>query len=216
MRRVCKNHFLICTLLILLFATPCAFAKNVFSFSVGANISYLNGAFLSKEQDSGDEEETKFSLDNLSIGLESRMNIGPVRLTAVGDLAVVDQTNLLASGILAAGLSCDLFSVVRLGASVGPRISYLYIGYSNSSAEDSNVDTEKISNGKNFLEALESGKFNIRFTFDVIAGPVLTIGAAYVVQTDFSIASPNWEAFKPQMIAWDKGQISLCVQMLLF
>lgn len=215
MQRIFKNRFVICVCLMLILAMPCTLAQDIFAWSVGANISYLNGTFLPKEQNDT-EEETKFSLDNLSIGLETRMNIGPAMLSAVGDLAVVDQTNLLASGILATGLSFDLFSVLRLGASVGPRISYLYIGSSNASAEDSSVDTEKTSNGKNFLEALESGNFNIRFTFDVIAGPVLTIGAAYVVQTDFSISSPNWEAFKPQKIAWNKGQISLCVQMLLF
>ncbi len=216
-----------------------AFSRGVFSIGVGANISYSTEGIVPAESSEGEEgslsdQTPKFSFDNVSIGLESRVNLSYLQLTAVGELSAADSNTILASGILAGGLSFDLFSVFRIGVSVGPKISYAYTaaganasnayslnqsgsGQSNSSdGETSGIDLEKTSNGKAFWDAVKDGNFNLRFTLDIIAGPVLTIGAAYVVPTDFSLSKENFEALIPDDSAWSRGQVSLCVQMSLF
>jgi len=211
-----------------------AFSRGVFSIGVGANISYSTEGIVPAEpgENEGEalsDQTPKFSFDNVSIGLETRVNLSYLQLTAVGELSAVDSNTILASGILAGGLSFDLFSVFRIGVSAGPKISYAYTaagaGSSNayhsnqsnsSDGETSGIDLEKTSNGKAFWDAVKDGNFNLRFTLDIIAGPVLTIGAAYVVPTDFSISKENFEALIPGDSAWSRGQVSLCVQMSLF
>ena len=211
-----------------------AFSRGVFSIGVGANISYSTEGIVPAEpgENEGEtlsDQTPKFSFDNVSIGLETRVNLSYLQLTAVGELSAVDSNTILASGILAGGLSFDLFSVFRIGVSAGPKISYAYTAaganasnayyssQSNSSdGETSGIDLEKTSNGKAFWDAVKDGNFNLRFTLDIIAGPVLTIGAAYVVPTDFSISKENFEALIPDDSSWGKGQVSLCVQMSLF
>lgn len=208
-----------------------AFSRGVFSIGVGANISYSTEGMVPGESGEGEEEslsdqKPKFSFDNVAIGLETRMNLSYLQLTAVGELSAADSNTILASGILAGGLSFDLFSILRVGVSAGPKISYAYTAAgsnaSNSNSagsaegETSGIDLEKTSNGKAFWDAVKDGNFNLRFTLDILAGPVLTIGAAYVVPTDFSISKENFEALIPDDSAWSRGQVSLCVQMSLF
>lgn len=207
------------------------FSRGVFSVGVGANISYSAEGMVSVDPSEGEEgalsdQKPKFSFDNVAIGLETRMNLSYLQLTAVGELSAVDSNTILASGILAGGLSFDLFSVFRVGVSAGPKISYAYTSAgsntsnsnpsSSAEGEASGIDLEKTSNGKAFWDAVKDGNFNLRFTLDIIAGPVLTIGAAYVVPTDFSISKENFEALIPDDSSWGKGQVSLCVQMSLF
>lgn len=211
-----------------------AFSRGVFSIGLGANISYSTEGMVPAEPSENEgealsDQTPKFSFDNVSIGLETRVNLSYLQLTAVGELSAVDSNTILASGILAGGLSFDLFSVFRIGVSAGPKISYAYTAagsnasnayhsnQSNSSdGETSGIDLEKTSNGKAFWDAVKDGNFNLRFTLDIIAGPVLTIGAAYVVPTDFSLSKENFEALIPDDSAWSRGQVSLCVQMSLF
>ena len=217
-----------------------SFSRGVFSIGVGANISYsAEGIVPVGSNESGEgalsNQKPKFSFDNVAIGLETRVNLSYLQLTAVGELSSVDSNTILASGILAGGLSFDLFSLFRIGVSAGPKISYAYTAaganvsnayYSSSrtgssqtgsnDGETSGIDLEKTSNGKAFWDAVRDGNFNLRFTLDIIAGPVLTIGAAYVVPTDFSMSKENFEALIPDDSAWGKGQVSLCVQMSLF
>jgi len=207
--------------LCLFVAVGSAFAIDLFSFSVGANISYINPQNNTDSQETSADTKTGFSklgLDNLSIGIETRMNISNLQFMAVGELTTPNSNTLLASGIITAGLTFDLFSVFRVGASMGPKISYAYFKNSTTStaSEESGVDMEKISNGKNFLDAITTGSFNLRFNFDIIAGPVLTIGVAYVVPTNFTIDEANYSDLFPIEEVWKNGQVSLCVQMALF
>lgn len=213
-----------CILLMLLLAAAPAFSRGVFSVGVGANISYpADGIVQTEPGESGSAASSlrkgTFSFDDVAVGLETRVSLSYLQVAAVGELSVVDSSTILATGILTAGLSFDMFSLFRLGIAAGPKVSYAYTeagSRGGASSSDPSVDLESTSNGKNFWSAVREGNFNLRFTFDIIAGPVLTFGVAYVVPTDFSIAKENYGALIPSDGAWSEGKISVCVQMSLF
>ncbi len=178
------------------------FSNDVFSIGFGANLSYA--------QDKTAKDSTKFDTDNVGIGLEGRMNICHFQLDGVGEISVLDSDTLRLAGILSAGVSVELFEVVKLGITAGPRIAYIY---SNRAKQ---ADELEISNGKNLLEAIKDGPINIRLMLDILTGPVMSIGFAYTIPTEFSINESNWKALLPSSEGIKNGQVSLSIQMKIF
>lgn len=173
-------------------------ANDIFSIGFGVSLSY--------SQDPTEVEPLKFNADNIAIGLEGRLNISYFQLDAVGEISVLDSDTLKLAGILSAGGMVELFDVVKLGVTVGPRMAYLYSNSAKTKTDD------EISNGKSLLEAIKDGPINVRFMLDVLAGPVMSIGFAYTVPTQFTISQGNWDAF---VLMHEKGQVSLSIQMKL-
>ena len=195
-----KGIIVLILLFFMVLAPLCA--NDIFSVGFGASLSY--------SQNTTGDEAPKFSKDNIAIGLEGRLNISYFQMDAVGEISVLDSDTLKLAGIISVGGSVELFDVVKLGLTVGPRIAYLY---SNASKSE---DELEISNGKNLLEAIKDGPINIRLMLDVFAGPVMSIGFAYTIPTEFTIGQGNWESFAPSAQSFLKGQISLSIQMKVF
>lgn len=199
-----SRTFVVLFLLITVVLCPLC-AQEIFSISVGANISYSQDITASSES-------FKFSKDNLAVGLELRTNISYFQLDSVGELSVIDSKTLMLSGILSAGASVELGSIAKVGLTLGPRIAYVYSKNSPNPEEE----TIAVSNGKNFIEALRDGLVNVRLMVDFFAGPVITLGAAYTIPTNFSIGQGNWKELLPNAESFKNGQISLCIQMKVF
>ncbi len=192
-------------LILLIFIVLCPlYAQDIFSIGVGANISYA--------QDITDVESFSFNSDNLAVGLELRTNISYFQLDAVGEVSVINSKTLLLSGILSAGASVELGSIAKLGITFGPRIAYMY----TRSFKDSEAKSLSVSNGKDFIEAIKDGLVHIRLMADVYAGPVISVGVAYTIPTNFTISQGNWKELLPNTKALENGQISLCIQMKVF
>lgn len=217
--RTKKAKFVSCVLLVALLASAPAFSQGLFSLGVGANISYPADAIAADPSGSSSlDKKSKFRFEDIAVGLETRVRIDHLQFAAVGELSTVDSSTILASGILSAGLSFDLLSLFRIGVSAGPKVSYAYSEAGSkdpSSGSDPSVDLGNTSNGKNLWSAIKDGNFNIRLTFDIMAGPVMTIGVAYVVPTEFSIDNGNYKDLIPKTDAWGEGKVSICVQMSL-
>jgi hypothetical protein len=177
-------------------------ASEAFSIGVGASLSY--------SQDTTVNENLKFNTDNIAIGLEGRFNIYHLQFDAVGEISVLDSDTLRLAGIPSMGASFELYDVVKVGLTLGPRIAYIY------SNRAKNADELEISNGKNLIEAFKDGPVNVRLMLDVFAGPVISIGFAYTIPTEFSINNGNWEALLPSSEGFKNGQFSLSIQMKLF
>ena len=177
-------------------------ANEAFSIGVGASLSY--------SQDTTVNENLKFNTDNIAIGLEGRFNIFYLQFDAVGEISVLDSDTLRLAGIPSMGASFELYDVVKVGLTFGPRIAYIY------SNRARNADELEISNGKNLIEAFKDGPVNARLMLDVFAGPVISIGFAYTIPTEFSINNGNWEALLPSSESFKNGQFSLSIQMKLF
>lgn len=198
-----SRTFVLLILLISVVLCP-LYAQDFFSMSTGANISYV--------QDATSSEVFTFNKDNLAVGLEFRTNISYFQLDAVGEVSVIDSRTLLLSGILSAGASVEIASIAKIGLTVGPRVAYMY-SRSSSRPDEGNVP---ISNGKTLIEAIKDGQVNIRLMVDVLAGPVITVGVAYTIPTNFSISQGNWNELMPNVKSLKNGQISLCIQMKVF
>ena len=202
-----SKTFLVLILLISVVLGP-LWAQEIFSISSGANISYSQDSLASSSTDS---DSFLFNKDNLAIGLEVRTNITYFQLDAVGELSVLDSNTLLLSGILSAGASVEIGSIAKIGLTFGPRIAYIYSQNSGSKEEGLAV-----SNGKNFIEAIKDGPVHVRLMVDFYAGPVISIGVAYTIPTNFTIGQGNWDQLLPSSESFKNGQISLCIQMKVF
>lgn len=198
-----SRTFIVLILLISVVLCPLC-AQEMFSIGVGANISY--------SQDTAAVESFSFNRDNLAVGLELRTNISYFQLDAVGEVSVLNSKTLLLSGILSAGASVEIGSIAKVGITFGPRIAYVY----SKNYRDSETEGRSISNGKNFIEAITDGLVNIRLMLDLYAGPVISVGAAYTIPTNFTISQGNWRDLLPKAKAFESGQISLCIQMKVF
>lgn len=193
-------------LILLIFIVLCPlYAQDIFSIGVGANISYA--------QDITDVESFSFNSDNLAVGLELRTNISYFQLDAVGEVSVINSKTLLLSGILSAGASVELGSIAKVGITFGPRIAYMYTRSSKDAEAEGGLS---VSNGKDLIEAIKDGFVNIRLMADLYAGPVISVGAAYTIPTNFTISQGNWRELLPNTKALENGQISLCIQMKVF
>jgi hypothetical protein len=202
-----SKTFIVLILLISVVLCPLC-AQEIFSVSSGANISYSKDSTAA----STTSDSFLFDKDSFAVGLELRTNLSYFQLDAVGEVSVLDSKTLLFSGILSAGTSVEIASIVKVGLTFGPRIAYIYSQNSRSTEEDGLV----VSNGKNFIEAIKDGPVNVRLMLDVYAGPVITVGLAYTIPTDFTLSQGNWEELLPSAESFKSGQISLCIQMKLF
>ena len=177
------------------------------AFDIGVNLSY------NKADDVVDESvySGTMNLDKIAVGLEMRGNISNFQMTIAGDISILDTQSVMFSGIFGAGISVDLFKYLKFGVTTGPKVTYIYRGKMNS--VDNNGD---LVEADNFLDALAKGDFHYRLMFDILAGPVMSVGVAYTIPTTFSISERQWSDLIPSKENMDKGQVAICIQMKVF
>lgn len=193
---------LIAVLTILVF--PAAALKS--SLEVGVNLSY-NAAedVVAESVNSGMP-----LLDRIAVGLEMRANISNFQISLTGDISIIDTQSILFAGVFTAGFSVDMFKYFKLGITTGPKVSYLYSDSAKS------VSGEGINNGESFFDALYKGYFHHRIMLDVLAGPVMSVGAAYTVPSTFSLADAKFGNLLPKREDLKEGQIAVCITMRVF
>lgn len=177
------------------------------AFDVGVNLSYNNADEVVDES----VYSGSLNLDKIAVGLEMRGNISNFQMTIAGDISILDTQSVMFSGIFGAGISVDLFKYLKFGITTGPKVTYIYRGKMNS--VDNNGD---LIEADNFFTALAKGDFHYRLMFDVLAGPVMSIGVAYTIPTSFSIAECPWPELLPSKENLEKGQVAICIQMKVF
>jgi len=192
---------LVAVLMILVF--PAAALKS--SLEVGVNLSY-NAA----EDVVSEDVESVPLLDRIAVGLEMRANISNFQISLTGDISIIDTQSILFAGVFTAGFSVDMFKYFKLGITTGPKVSYLYSDSAKS------VSGEGINNGESFFDALYKGYFHHRIMLDVLAGPVMSVGAAYTVPSTFSLADAKFGNLLPKREDLKEGQIAVCITMRVF
>ena len=199
------KRVVILTAVLAILVFPAAALKS--SLEVGVNLSYNNA-------DEGLVKDGSVSgtslLDRIAVGLEMRANISNFQMAITGDISIIDTQSILFSGVFSAGISADMFKYLKVGFTTGPKVSYLY------SSSDKSVSGSDVNNGENFLDALYKGHFHHRIMVDILAGPVMSIGAAYMVPTTFSLADGRLGNLLPKRDDLKKGQISVCISMKVF
>lgn len=193
---------LVAVLAILVF--PAAALKS--SLEVGVNLSYNAAEDVVKES-SGSGTSL---LDRIAVGLEMRANLSNFQIAMTGDISIIDTQSILFAGVFSAGIAVDMFKYMKVGLTTGPRVSYMY------SHEDKSVSGGEVNNGENFLDALYKGHFHHRLMVDILAGPVMSIGAAYMVPTTFSLADGEFGKLIPKRDDLKEGQIAVCISMKVF
>lgn len=193
---------LVAVLAIIVF--PAAALKS--SLEVGVNLSYNAAEDVVKES-SGSGTSL---LDRIAVGLEMRANISNFQIAMTGDISIIDTQSILFAGVFSAGFSVDMFKYLKVGFTTGPKVSYMY------SHEDKSVSGGEVNNGENFLDALYKGHFHHRLMVDILAGPVMSIGAAYMIPTTFSLADGGLGKLIPKRADLKEGQIAVCISMKVF
>jgi len=191
---------LVAVLMILVF--PAAALKS--SLEVGVNLSY-NAA----EDVVSEDVESVPLLDRIAVGLEMRANISNFQISLTGDISIIDTQSILFAGVFTAGFSVDMFKYFKLGITTGPKVSYLY-------SDSKSVSGDGTNNGDGFFDALYKGYFHHRIMLDILAGPVMSVGAAYTVPTTFSIAEGQLGNLIPKREDLKEGQIAVCISMKVF
>ena len=187
----------------------CAFSLSALAsaFDIGVNLSY------NKADEVVDESvySGTMNLDKIAVGLEMRGSVSNFQMTIAGDISILDTQSVMFSGIFGAGISVDLFKYLKFGVTTGPKVTYIYRGKMNS--VDNNGD---LVEPDNFFNALAKGDFHYRLMFDVLAGPVMSIGVAYTIPTAFNISEHLWSELLPSKENLEKGQVAICIQMKVF
>jgi len=143
-----------------------------------------------------------------AIGGETRMRVYFVNLDVLGEFTFVSRQILYFSGMVNIGAGFDFGNSVGLGFSLGPGVEYLFL---NRFARD--VMTSAGVAKSTFLDAVRTGNFNYRITFDVLVGAVLRVGLAYTLPTAFTLENFNPADLIPYRNTDSKGKFSLCLQM---
>ena len=177
------------------------------AFDIGVNLSYNQADEVVDES----VYSGTMNLDKIAVGLEMRGNISNFQMTVAGDISILDSQSVMFSGIFGAGISVDLFKYLKFGVTTGPKVTYVYRGQMNS--VDNNGDLKEADN---FFDALSKGDFHYRLMFDILAGPVMSIGVAYTIPTAFSISEKQWSDLVPSKENMEKGQVAVCIQMKVF
>ena len=178
------------------------------SFDIGVNLSF-NAA-----DDVVDDSvySSPLNLERLAVGLEMRGNISNFQITIAGDISILDTQSLMFSGIFGAGIAVDLFKYIKFGITTGPKVTYMYRERMKSVDNSGDVKDD----ADNFFTALAKGDFHYRIMFDILAGPVMSIGVAYTIPTSFNIDSGQWADIIPTRENFSKGQVAICIQMKVF
>ena len=194
-------------ILFILIFTAFSVSALASAFDVGVNLSYNNADEVVDES----VYSGTLNLDKIAVGLEMRGNISNFQMTIAGDISILDTQSVMFSGVFGAGISVDLFKYLKFGVTTGPKVTYIYRGKMNS--VDNNGD---LVEADNFFSALAKGDFHYRLMFDVLAGPVMSIGVAYTIPTSFSISECQWPELLPDKENLEKGQVAICIQMKVF
>jgi hypothetical protein len=196
---------LIVIILILLLPSLFLFAgENWIDFSAGVGVSY-EGNLISVMK--GLE---KFNKDSLDITLDLRNKILFAEADLAGELFITSQGELCFNGTLTAGFTDDLFSVARISLTAGPSFNYRNDGKKGTLIVEG-ATIENISLAYVFMNS----PFTFRATLDFLLGPVLKIGAAYSLPTEYTLASGNLNQLVPNGENWRDGKFSLCFLITL-
>ncbi len=175
------------------------------SFDIGVNLSY------NRDSDVVDEDVHSGIMKQISVGLEMRGNISNFQTTLAGELSVLDTQSVMFSGIFGAGLSVDMFKYLKLGVTVGPKVSYVFRGNVKSLDDDGDL-----VDASNFWDAILEGQFHYRLMLDILAGPVMSLGFVYTLPTEFTMNEADFSDIIPTRDLFSQGQISLCINMKVF
>lgn len=165
---------------------------------VGATFSYNRDVVVEQ----AGKKNNLFSTDSISVGLESRIAIRHFVTDLVGEISVVDKETLLLTGVAGIGATLDVEDVFAMSAVIGPQVNYSVSAKGHSD--------------RTLVDALATGPFAYRVMLDIIAGPVIRVGAAYEISTEFTLENHDIEKAKLSSDALKEGKLTLCVLMKLF
>ncbi|MDY4888622.1 MAG: hypothetical protein SO135_02600 [Sphaerochaetaceae bacterium] len=178
--------------------------QDWFDFSVGISFALRDGS-LGALKDIKD-----FSAKDLKFGLEARTKLLFLEFDISGNLSATDKNDLKFSGLMVAGISEDLFGVARLGLCLGPVIDYVHDGQRGTLIIDGSPISEV-----SFSDALNKSHFHLRGTLDFLLGPVIKLGAAVSVPTDFTLEKHDLNSLLPTKERFADSSFSLVIQMTL-
>jgi len=146
---------------------PVSLSAEVLDFSIGATAQYN----IPASDVSGSTAEELTNLDNYGFGAEARVKF---LMLEVSDMAIVgpDGNGWTVSNLMTAGLSFDLFNLVRVGLGLGPE--FIINIDENGNATD--VDDDPFNFGTIFMQSNCTYKANVDF---LLGG--ITLSANYTI-----------------------------------
>lgn len=204
------KRFLI-VLLVLSVLIPATLSASALSISLGATAVY-NDTFgsISEQMETG-EYEGFADIDNYRIGADLRIKILLAEIDAVAMFGSDgDATSI--SMLTTAGVSFDLFNILRIGAGVGPRFNINIDPDGSMYVYDS--DGNKVEDLDNAGEAFLKSPLAYRLTADVKLGKLL-VGLNYTLDTLYTFE--EWDQFDRIFTApLDNGRMGISVLFSFF
>ena len=197
-------------LIVLAVLVPAAVSASPFGLSLGVTGLYSDTfGQISKAMEAGDYDGFS-NIDNYRFGADLRIKLLLAEIDAVAMFGSEDgATNI--SMLTTAGLSFDLFGLLRIGAGVGPRFTVNIESDGSMWVKDSNVNQVDLENaGEAFLKS----PLAYRLTADLKLGKIL-LGLNYTLDTNYTFE--EWEKFENIFNApFDNGYMGVSVLFSFF
>ena len=168
-------------LIVLAVLVPAAVSASPFGLSLGVTGLYSDTfGQISKAMEAGDYDGFS-NIDNYRFGADLRIKLLLAEIDAVAMFGSEDgATNI--SMLTTAGLSFDLFGLLRIGAGVGPRFTVNIESDGSMWVKDSNGNQVDLENaGEAFLKS----PLAYRLTADLKLGKIL-LGLNYTLDTNYT------------------------------
>ena len=203
-------------LIVLAVLVPAAVSASPFGLSLGVTGLY-NDTFGDIKAAMEDGDYDGFSnIDNYRFGADLRIKLLLAEIDAVAMFGSEgDSTNI--SMLTTAGLSFDLFGLLRIGAGVGPRFNvninpggevWVWVKDDTDPTGRKKVDLD------NAGEAFMKSKLAYRLTADLKLGKIL-LGLNYTLDTNYTFE--EWEKFENIFNApFDNGYMGVSVLFSFF
>lgn len=197
-------------LLVLAVLVPAAVSASAFGLSLGATALYADTFGDIKEAMEDEEYEGFADIDNYRFGADLRIKLLLAEIDAVAMFGSDgDSTNI--SMLTTAGISLDLFNLLRIGAGVGPRFTVNIKPGGEVWVYDSGgnvVDLDGV--GEAFLKS----PLAYRLTADLRLGKIL-VGLNYTLDTNYTFE--EWQKFENIFNApFDNGRMGVSILYSFF
>ena len=197
-------------LIVLVVLVPAAVSASAFGLSLGATALY-NDTFgaITAAMEAGNYDGFA-EIDNYRFGADLRIKLLIAEIDAVAMFGSEgDSTNI--SMLTTAGLSFDLFNLLRIGAGVGPRFTINIKPDGEVWVYDSSGNKVDLDNAG---EAFPKSPLAYRLTADLKLGKIL-VGLNYTLDTNYTFE--KWKEFENIFnTPFDNGRMGISLLFSFF
>ncbi|MDD4082413.1 MAG: hypothetical protein WC162_04935 [Sphaerochaetaceae bacterium] len=199
-----KRKFLVIIVLIVL--PVMVFAETQW-FDISVGLSMFKKV---REVSTSFEFSDLVDLDSYDYKAEIRNKLLFFEFDMVGSPSITSNGSFQFEGLFLYGFTDDIFDFARISFCVGPDFTYINDGTKSEIIVQGNViETNSL------IDLLCASTYTFRAGIDFILGPVMKIGLAYTLPTEFSLNSGDLNLLVPSYENLKEGKISLSILMTL-